>query len=144
MGANVDLLDGLSLIAVTTELLFRDDAYLKTASARVLAVDELGIELDRTIFYPLGVPVGTRVHWCAPRRTYPIADTRKGDAIDACVMCRAGMPQPELGEMLTLEIDWERRYADATAHGATLMSCVVAAPVTGGNNSPTRLVSISI
>ena len=39
---------------MTTELLFRGDAYLKTASARVLAVDELGIELDRTIFYPQG------------------------------------------------------------------------------------------
>ena len=37
-----------------TELLFRDDAYLKTASARVVAVNERGIELDRTIFYAQG------------------------------------------------------------------------------------------
>ena len=40
--------------AVTTELLFRADAYLRTASARVVAVHEHGIELDRTIFYPTG------------------------------------------------------------------------------------------
>jgi misacylated tRNA(Ala) deacylase len=39
---------------MTTEMLFRDDAYLRTASARVLAVSERGIELDRTVFYPLG------------------------------------------------------------------------------------------
>ena len=39
---------------MTTELLFRDNAYLKTATARVVAVHEDGIELDRTIFYPLG------------------------------------------------------------------------------------------
>src|SRR6187401_4677 len=39
---------------MTTELLFRDDAYLRTASARVVAVHERGIELDRTIFYPQG------------------------------------------------------------------------------------------
>ena len=39
---------------MTTQLLFRDDAYLKTATARVIAVGERGIELDRTIFYPLG------------------------------------------------------------------------------------------
>jgi len=39
---------------MTTELLFRDDAYLRTATARVLAVEEGGIELDRTVFYPQG------------------------------------------------------------------------------------------
>ena len=39
---------------MTTELLFRDNAYLKTATARVVAVHERGIELDRTIFYPQG------------------------------------------------------------------------------------------
>ena len=39
---------------MATELLFRDDAYLKTASARVVAAGDGWIELDRTIFYPLG------------------------------------------------------------------------------------------
>ncbi len=39
---------------MSTELLYRDDAYLKSAAARVLEVSERGIELDRTIFYPLG------------------------------------------------------------------------------------------
>ena len=39
---------------MTTELLFRSDAYLKTAQAHVVAVHERGIELDRTIFYPMG------------------------------------------------------------------------------------------
>ena len=39
---------------MTTELLFRDDAYLKTIAARVIAVHDRGIELDRTIFYPQG------------------------------------------------------------------------------------------
>jgi misacylated tRNA(Ala) deacylase len=37
-----------------TELVFRDDAYARTLSARVTAVTERGIEFDRTIFYPLG------------------------------------------------------------------------------------------
>ena len=39
---------------MTTDLLFRDDAYMKSATARVLEVHEHGIELDRTIFYPMG------------------------------------------------------------------------------------------
>ena len=37
-----------------TELLFRDDAYLKACAAQVVAVDERGIRLDRTVFYPTG------------------------------------------------------------------------------------------
>ena len=39
---------------MNTALLFRDDAYLRTANASVLRVSERGIELDRTIFYPQG------------------------------------------------------------------------------------------
>ena len=37
-----------------TELLFRDDAYARSCTARVIAVDERGIRLDRTVFYPNG------------------------------------------------------------------------------------------
>ena len=38
-----------------TELLFRDDAYLKSCEATVVAVnDRGGIVLDRTVFYPTG------------------------------------------------------------------------------------------
>src|SRR5207248_3220712 len=37
-----------------TELVFRDDAYVRSCAARVTAVDERGIRLDRTVFYPTG------------------------------------------------------------------------------------------
>ena len=41
--------------------------------------------------------------------------------------------------MLTLEIDWQRRYALMRLHTALhVMSCVVVAPVTGGNISPDK------
>ena len=36
------------------EELFRQDAYLKDADATVTAVEERGVRLDRTIFYPTG------------------------------------------------------------------------------------------
>ena len=39
---------------MTCERLFRDDAYLKSCAARVVARSERGIELDRTVFYPRG------------------------------------------------------------------------------------------
>ncbi|MBV8391813.1 MAG: alanyl-tRNA editing protein, partial [Alphaproteobacteria bacterium] len=36
------------------EELFRQEAYLKQADATVTAVEERGVRLDRTIFYPTG------------------------------------------------------------------------------------------
>jgi misacylated tRNA(Ala) deacylase len=127
---------------MATDLLFRDNAYLKTASARVLAVHERGIELDRTIFYPLGGgqmgDTGALLRDSGER--IPIADTRKGDAIDSVlhVPLPSG-PKPEVGETLVLEVDWERRYALMRLHTALhVMSCIVVAPVTGGNISPDK------
>jgi misacylated tRNA(Ala) deacylase len=127
---------------MTTELLFRDDAYSKTAAARVVAVHERGIELDRTIFYPQGGgqvgDTGALLRDSGERIL--IADTRKGDAIDSVLHVPAtAMSRPEVGETLTLEIDWERRYKLMRLHTALhVMSCVVVAPVTGGNIAPDK------
>jgi misacylated tRNA(Ala) deacylase len=47
--------------------------------------------------------------------------------------------RPAPGEALALEIDWERRYSLMRLHTALhVMSCVVVAPVTGGNISPDK------
>jgi misacylated tRNA(Ala) deacylase len=64
-----------------------------------------------------------------------IVDTRKGEGVDSVLHVPApGIPLPEPGERLTLGIDWARRYALMRLHTALhVMSCVVVAPVTGGN-----------
>jgi misacylated tRNA(Ala) deacylase len=127
---------------MSTELLFRDNAYLRTAQATVVAVTERGIELDRTNFYPMGGgqlgDTGTMLR--TNGQPIAIADTRKGDTIDSVLHIPAsGMPPPEPGETLTLEIDWQRRFALMRLHTALhVMSCVVVAPVTGGNISPDK------
>ncbi|MCC6192839.1 MAG: alanyl-tRNA editing protein [Burkholderiales bacterium] len=127
---------------MVTELLFRDDAYLRTAEARVTAVDERGIGLDRTIFYPLGGgqqgDTGALVRLGGER--IAIADTRKGEALDSVVHIPApGSPPLAVGEAVTLELDWDRRYALMRLHTALhVMSCVVVAPVTGGNIAPDK------
>jgi misacylated tRNA(Ala) deacylase len=124
------------------ELLFRDDAYLKTATARVVAVHERGIELDRTIFYPLGggQPGDTGVMRRASGEPISIADARKGEGLDSVVHVPApDGARPEVGESVALELDWNRRYALMRLHTALhVMSCVVVAPVTGGNIAPDR------
>jgi misacylated tRNA(Ala) deacylase len=127
---------------MTTELLFREDAYLKTASARVVAVDERGIVLDRTIFYPQGGGQAgdTGVLLRAAGAPVPISGTFKGGAVDSVLHVPApGAPLPDVGETLTLEVDWARRYALMRLHTALhVMSCVVVAPVSGGNIAPDK------
>jgi len=127
---------------MATELLFRDDAYLKTATARVVAVHERGVELDRTIFYPQGGGQAgdTGVLVRASGERIAVGDTRKGEAFDSVVHVLApDAPRPEIGEDLTLELDWARRHALMRLHTALhVMSCVVVAPVTGGNIAPDK------
>jgi misacylated tRNA(Ala) deacylase len=127
---------------MATELLFRNDAYLRHATARVVAVHEHGIELDRTIFYPQGGgqlgDSGAIVQTGGQRIL--IADTRKGEDIDSVLHVPApGALSPSPGEVVALEIDWDRRYALMRLHTALhVMSCVVVAPVTGGNIAPDK------
>jgi misacylated tRNA(Ala) deacylase len=127
---------------VTSDLLFRDDAYLRTVTARVTAAGETGIELDRTIFYPLGggQPGDTGTLTRASGERIAIVDTRKGEGIDQVMHVVApGAPRPDVGETLDLAIDWDRRYALMRLHTALhVMSCVVVAPVTGGNMTPEK------
>ncbi len=132
---------------MATELLFRDDAYLKAAVARVVAtgVVEPGagyVELDRTIFYPLGggQPGDTGFLVRENGERIAIVDTRKGETYDTVRhVLAAGTVMPQIGEPISLELDWQRRYAFMRLHTALhVMSCVVIAPVTGGNISPDK------
>src|SRR5579863_4057599 len=127
---------------MTTQALFRDDAYLRTAVARVLAVSERGIELDRTIFYPQGGgqagDTGTLLRQNGER--VAVLDTRKGEAA-GCILHLPELQAARLepGESVALEIDWPRRHRLMRLHTALhLLSCVVPAPVTGGNIVPER------
>jgi misacylated tRNA(Ala) deacylase len=122
-----------------TELLFRDDAYLKTATARVVAVQDGAVTLDRTIFYPLGggQPGDTGFLIRDNGDRLAVIDTRKGVEPGAVAhRIAAGLAMPEVGVAVGREIDWDRRYAHMRLHTALhVMSCVVVAPVTGGNIS---------
>jgi misacylated tRNA(Ala) deacylase len=127
---------------MSTELLFREDAYQRSTSAQVTAVGPRGIECDRTVFYPQGG--GQAGDSGKIRRAdgslIAIADTRKGDGADGVLHIPApGAPLPQVGDAVTLEIDWARRYRLMRLHTALhLMSCVITAPVTGGNIVPDK------
>ncbi len=46
--------EGAATIGIMTHDLFRADAYLRECEARIVRIDDAGLVLDRTVFYPLG------------------------------------------------------------------------------------------
>jgi misacylated tRNA(Ala) deacylase len=121
------------------ELLFRDDAYLRSCEATVVAADERGIRLDRTVFYPTGggQPGDTGRLRRADGSALAIADARKGDGLDDVLHIPApGGALPAVGEQVTAEIDWERRYRLMRMHTCLHLLCaVVPGAITGGQIS---------
>ena len=118
-----------------TELLFREDAYLREAQARVVAhTPEGGVVLDRTVFYPTGGgqpgDSGTLI-W--DRSRLSIATTVKAEGGDVALVPAEPVALPPVGAMVRQEIDWERRHRHMRVHTALhLLSVVIPLPVTGG------------
>jgi misacylated tRNA(Ala) deacylase len=118
-----------------TEELFRHDSYLKECQARVVAVTEQGIVLDRTVFYPLGGgqagDAGVLV--LADGRALAIADTRKcKDSDGRPTHDIAHVPAPGqdsllatllLGDGVVARVDWERRHKLMRFHTTTHLLC---------------------
>ena len=125
-----------------TELLFRDDGYLRSCPARVVGVDGRGIRLDRTVFYPTGggQPGDSGVLRLRSGETIAIVDAVKGDALDEVVhVPAAGAALPEPGVKLIAEIDWERRHRLMRMHTCLHLLCgIVPGAVTGGQVSDGR------
>ena len=124
-------------MAVATEALFRDNAYLKTAEAKVVAVDGRGILLDRTVFYATsgGQPGDTGFLVRADGSRIAISGTVTGETKDEIVHQPAeGNAVPEIGETVTAEIDWERRLKLMRMHAAChLLTVVCPYPITGAS-----------
>ena len=82
-----------------TELLFREDAYRREASAVVVETLEEGLVLDRTLFYATagGQPCDTGVLELDDGRLLPVVDARKdGDCHRPCPRTRDRRAAPRL------------------------------------------------
>lgn len=121
-----------------TEFVFRTDSYAKTLQSRVLAVNELGgITLDRTIFYATsgGQPgdTGRLVLPSGGKLTIATAIHPEGDKAAILHVAAPDQTMPNIGDIVTCELDWERRYNVMRMHTALhLLSVVFPFPVTGG------------
>ena len=106
------------------------------------------VVLDRTVFYPGGggqpADTGTLVRE-ADGATWIVRSARKVEGEIAHDLAIAGQVTPDVlpaeGELLTAEIDWERRHLLMRTHTALHVLCGVVwrdygAQVTGGNMEP--------
>jgi len=120
-----------------TEELFREDSYLKRIDARVTRVGDNALCFDRSIFYPQGggQPGDTGYLIRRDGTRLRVVDTRKEqDTGEILHLLEEDTRLPGVGETLTQEIDWERRYRLMRMHSCMHLLCaVVPAGVTGGS-----------
>jgi misacylated tRNA(Ala) deacylase len=126
-----------------TECLFRDDSYLRECEARVAAVNEQGIVLDRTIFYANsgGQPGDLGVLVSANGTPVPVANTIYLDQMKTEIahVPAPGAPPLSTGETVAAQIDWGKRYARMRMHTALhLLSAALPYAVTGGSVGDTE------
>jgi len=119
-----------------TQKLFRDNAYLKNCNATVLAVnDRNGIILDRTVFYPTGggQPGDVGIiegHGKIVKIATTVKDRDSGEIIHVASDSQVLF---EVGDTVSLSIDWQLRYQKMRMHTALHLLCaVVPCGVTGG------------
>ncbi len=118
-----------------TELLFRQDAYLKDAEATVVGhTPEGGVILDQSVFYPTGggQPGDSgKISW--PGGVLDIATTVKGETGEVVLVPAAPTPMPATGARVMQSLDWDRRHRHMRNHTALhILSVVIPLPVTGG------------
>ena len=126
---------------MATEALFRQDAYLRECTARVLGVTERGgIVLDRTVFYASagGQPGDKGALEIDGGEICPIATT----VYDADKKTIVHVPAqegklPASGQSVRALLDWETRARLMRMHTCLHLLCaLVKFPVTGGQVGP--------
>jgi misacylated tRNA(Ala) deacylase len=129
---------------VATDCLFREDSYLKSCEARVVALTEQGgIVLDRTVFYANsgGQPGDTGVLTTSDGRAIRIDNAVYTDAAKSEIahVPATGAPALNIGDVVTAAIDWDKRYARMRMHTALhLLSAALPYAVTGGSVGDTE------
>jgi misacylated tRNA(Ala) deacylase len=121
-----------------TGLLFREDAYCTTCEATLTQIrPDGGLVFDQTVFYATsgGQPGDSGLIRRANGDQFGIAATVTGETKEDIVHIPADHQMPlEVGETVTLSIDWQRRFNLMRMHTAChLLSVVCPFPITGAS-----------
>ena len=121
-----------------TEEIFRIDAYAQETDAAIIDVNDEGIVLDRTVFYPEGGgQPGDRGRLTVGENTFiEIVDSRKTASGTLLHIPQRDAVPPAVGEHVTAVIDWEYRYRHMRTHTCLHLLCaLIPHDVTGGSIS---------
>ncbi len=127
---------------MSTLAIHRQDAYAQQCEAVVTQISEDGVELDRTVFYPLGGGQAgdTGALWLTDGTRLPVVESRRSRRDDATpddtlhVLDAASDWRARLvtGTLVRAEIDWARRYRLMRFHTATHLLCAVVRQLVDG------------
>jgi misacylated tRNA(Ala) deacylase len=120
---------------MATELAYRDDAYAREITARVVAASPEGVVLDRTNFYARagGQPGDAGLlRWDGGEMA--VSEAVKGPDDTVLHVPAPGAAPPPAGAAVTAMIDWDRRYTFMRLHTSMHLLCslIPGAGVTGG------------
>lgn len=119
---------------------FDDAPYEQQCEATVIAVGADGVELDQTLCYARsgGQAGDSGTLTLADGRALPVADTVYADDRRRILHVLAeGAAAPQVGDRVTVRIDWPRRHRLMRLHTCLhLLGSLVPAPVTGCSISP--------
>lgn len=119
---------------------FDDAPYEQQCEATVIAVGADGVELDQTLCYARsgGQAGDSGTLTLADGRALPVADTIYADDRRRILHVLAeGAAAPQVGDRVTVRIDWPRRHRLMRLHTCLhLLGSLVPAPVTGCSISP--------
>ena len=119
-----------------SELLFRDDAYLKSATAELVELtDNGGLIFDQTVFYPIGGGQPSDVgELISGDLNLNVREVRKGDQGKVVFFVEGSTEGIQIGHKFQQKIDWPTRYGYMKIHTALhLLSVVIPLGVTGGS-----------
>lgn len=118
---------------------FDDEPYLGQCDASVIAVSPDGIELDETVCYARsgGQAGDSGTLTLADGRVLTLTDTVYADDRQRILHVLDGDTAPQVGDRVTVAIDWPRRHRLMRLHTCLhLLGSLVPAPVTGCSISP--------
>ena len=117
--------------------IYYENSYEKTLAAQVTTVDGDWVELDQTIFYPMGggQPGDTGVFTAKDGTSFRVVDTRKGETPGAIRhQLETADHTLQVGDAVDTAIDWERRFKHMRMHTCMhLLGSLIPVPVTGGS-----------
>ena len=119
---------------MTSTEIFRSDPYLSSSEAKVVAVREESLILDKTVFYPEGGGQPGDIGRIANNIfEADVTNTIKStDGILHLIDNKFG--SISVGDNVKIDIDWERRYSLMRMHTALHILCsIVDGAVTGGS-----------